>query len=233
MNQHVSKSQIKLVTSLAQKKFRDLYGLFVAEGEKCIGELQSRFELELLLDERYCSPAELKHMSNLQHPQGPIAIFHKPDDMDSSSVPSGLVLALDDVQDPGNLGTIIRTADWFGVHDIYCNLRTADCYAPKVVQATMGALSRVRVHYVDLPAWLSAYPGPVYGTLLDGRNMYEPGAISKREGVIVMGNEGNGISDEVRSLVTHPLFIPAYSDDKVESLNVAIATAVVLAEFRR
>lgn len=245
MNQHISRAQIKLVTSLAQKKYRDQYGLFVAEGEKCIGELEGHFELELRIDDRCASEAELKHMSNLQHPQGVIAIFHKPTETTAPTSPGDLVLALDDVQDPGNLGTIIRTADWFGIRDIYCNLCTADCYAPKVVQATMGALSRVRVHYVDLPAWLSTYPGPVYGTLLNGRNMYENGAIIKRtalerakqpgrcEGVIVMGNEGNGICDAVKSLVTHPLLIPAATTDKVESLNVAIATAVVLAEFRR
>lgn len=245
MTQHISRAQIKYVTSLTQKKYRDLYGMFVAEGEKCIGELRERFELELLFDSSNATEQELTHMSNLQHPQGMIAVFHKPESMATPRAPRGLVLALDDVQDPGNLGTIIRTADWFGVRDILCSRQTADCYAPKVVQATMGALSRVRVHYVDLPQWLSTYPGPVYGTLLDGRNMYEPGAIVKRselekakrpdlcEGVIVMGNEGNGISAAVRELVTKPLYIPAYGDDKVESLNVAIATAVVLAEFRR
>jgi TrmH family RNA methyltransferase len=177
---------------------------------------------------------------------------------------AGLILALDGIQDPGNLGTIIRTCDWFGVRDIFCSLDTADCYSPKVVQATMGALARVRIHYVDLPQWLNAQINEqmvngqivnVYGTLLDGRNMYEvlqrsdltaeggPTAsavlqqrgLSAQRSVVVMGNEGNGISPAVRRLITHPLFIPSYppGEPTSESLNVAIATAIVLAEFRR
>jgi TrmH family RNA methyltransferase len=150
-----------------------------------------------------------------------------------------LVVALDGVQDPGNLGTIIRTCDWFGVHDIYCSMDTADCYNPKVVQATMGALARVRVHYINLKEWLEEVQKagvPVYGTLLEGENMYEKGAITdKSKGVIIMGNEGNGISTEIRQLITHPIRIPSYpaDADTSESLNVGIATAIVLAEFRR
>jgi TrmH family RNA methyltransferase len=152
---------------------------------------------------------------------------------------STLSIALDGVQDPGNLGTIIRTCDWFGVHDIYCSMDTADCYNPKVVQATMGALARVRVHYIHLEKWLNQVHKagiPVYGTLLEGGNMYHEGAIAdKSKGVIIMGNEGNGISPAVRKLITHPLRIPSYPADAEtsESLNVGIATAIVLAEFRR
>ena len=148
------------------------------------------------------------------------------------------------------MGTIIRTCDWFGVHDIFCSLDTADCYNPKVVQATMGALSRVRVHYVDLPFWLAAQKAPIYGTLLDGKDMYDVISSSRDHeipSIIVMGNEGNGISQEVRSLVTHPIRIPSYPKngasehsgkseealEVIESLNVSIATAIVLAEFRR
>ncbi|MGN0234709.1 MAG: RNA methyltransferase [Paludibacteraceae bacterium] len=150
-----------------------------------------------------------------------------------------LIVALDGVQDPGNLGTIIRTCDWFGVRHLVCSRDTADCYNPKVVQATMGALARVRVHYTELVPWLEEMRSkglPVYGTLLNGRNLYEDGAIAERErGVIIMGNEGNGISEAVRRQITHPLLIPPYPADAEtsESLNVAIATAVTLAEFRR
>ena len=156
----------------------------------------------------------------------------------------GLIVALDGVQDPGNLGTIIRTCDWFGVRRLVCSHDTADCYNPKVVQATMGALARVQVEYVDLVSWLeeiknlNSHPStlPVYGTLLNGRNLYEDGAIAERQqGVIIMGNEGNGISEAVRQHITHPLLIPPYPADAEtsESLNVAIATAITLAEFRR
>ena len=156
------------------------------------------------------------------------------------AIGDGILVALDGVQDPGNLGTIIRTCDWFGIHHIICSRETADCYNPKVVQATMGALARVKVHYVDnLTSVLRKYQEmgyPIYGTLLDGKNMYEPMAIpNKEKGIIVMGNEGNGISPAVRDMVTHPLLIPSYpaNTPTSESLNVSIATAIVLAEFRR
>ena len=157
---------------------------------------------------------------------------------------SGLILALDGVQDPGNLGTIIRTADWFGIEEIICSQDTVDCWNPKVVQATMGALARVHVHYINLYSFIlnvlqSNQDGnnyPIYGTLLDGKNMYSPDAIpSKQQGIIIMGNEGNGISSAIRSLITHPLFIPSFPAERPtsESLNVGIATAIILAEFRR
>ena len=147
-------------------------------------------------------------MSGLRAPQGVVGVFKKCPIGDWKLEIGDLVLALDGIQDPGNLGTIIRTCDWFGVHDIFCSLDTADCYNPKVVQATMGALARVRVHYVDLPAWLKEQSKPIIGTLLEGKDMYE-NALPK-EGIIVMGNEGNGISQEVRKLVTHPIRIPSY-----------------------
>ena len=157
---------------------------------------------------------------------------------------SGLILALDGVQDPGNLGTIIRTADWFGIEEIICSQDTVDCWNPKVVQATMGALARVHVHYINLYSFIqnvlqSNQDGnnyPIYGTLLDGKNMYAPDAIpSKQRGIIIMGNEGNGISSAIRSLITHPLYIPSFPAERPtsESLNVGIATAIILAEFRR
>lgn len=246
----ITKAQVQFVRSLQQKKYRTEHHMFVAEGEKCIGELLPHFELVLRADHTNATPLQLEQMSAMRSPQGSIAVFRQPE-ADTPLPPlgkgcpngagKGLLLALDSVQDPGNLGTIIRTADWFGVRDIYCSHGTADCFSPKVVQATMGSLGRVRVHYLDLMPWIEAQAQagtPVYGTLLDGRNMYEEGAIaSRQEGIILMGNEGNGISPELRPLISHPLYIPAYTNhetpDHVESLNVSIATAIMLSEFRR
>ena len=263
----ISKAQVKLVRSLQQKKFRDELGLFVAEGEKCVGELAKSFELVYRIestefrtqntehrtqtDYLLASPTEIEQMSGLRTPQGVIGVFRKRNTEHRTQntehrTQTDLLLALDGVQDPGNLGTIIRTCDWFGVHDIVCSKDTADCYNPKVVQATMGALARVRVHYVDLPEWLKEHRAqstehrPIYGTLLDGEDMYEVLTNERMneltsEGIIVMGNEGNGISQEVRKLITHPIRIPSYprNAETSESLNVSIATAIVLAEFRR
>ena len=249
----ISKSQVKLVRSLQLKKFRDELGLFVAEGEKCVSEIAKGFELvfrvqstdrftdSIQTDTLLATPTEIEQMSGLKTPQGVIGVFKKNTDLYTDRIQSTdqLCLALDGIQDPGNLGTIIRTCDWFGVHDIICSLDTADCYNPKVVQATMGALSRVHIHYVDLPEWLEEYRAqstehrPIYGTLLDGKNMYE---MPKAEGgIIIMGNEGNGISNAVRRLITHPIRIPSYPQnaETSESLNVSIATGIVLAEFRR
>lgn len=238
---HLTKSQIKWVRSLQQKKNRDAEGVFVAEGEKCVTELRNAFEMVLLATPDNATAIEIAQMSNLRTPQGMIGVFRKREATNNGqrAIGNGIVVALDGVQDPGNLGTIIRTCDWFGVHDIYCSKDTADCYNPKVVQATMGALARVRVHYTDLETWLQEVQAaglPLYGTLLEGRNMYEAGAIAdKGGGVIIMGNEGNGISPMIRELITHPIRIPSYPADAEtsESLNVGIATAIVLAEFRR
>lgn len=242
--EHLSKSQIKWVRSLQQKKHRDAEGVFVAEGTKCVEELRSAFDLVLLVSTENATPLEIEQMSNLRTPQGVIGVFRKPNNRSSEfeiSTSNGpLFLALDGVQDPGNLGTIIRTCDWFGIHDIICSHDTADCYNPKVVQATMGALARVRVHYLDdlthILSRLQAAGYPIYGTLLDGQSIYQTNAIpDKSKGVIVMGNEGNGISQTVREIITHPLLIPPYptNENTSESLNVGIATAIILAEFRR
>lgn len=242
MIHRLTKSQIKWVRSLQQKKFRDAEGVFVAEGEKCVNDLKGAFDLVLLISPENATQTEIEQMSSLRTPQGVIGVFKKREDMGNGllDMGDGLWVALDGVQDPGNLGTIIRTCDWFGVHHIVCSRDTADCYNPKVVQATMGALARVSVHYTDnlgdMLQQMQKADYPIYGTLLDGRDMYEPTAIpTKDKGIIVMGNEGNGISPEVRVLVTHPLFIPSYPTDipTSESLNVSIATAIVLAEFRR
>ncbi len=290
----ISKSQIKLVRSLQMKKFRDETGLFVAEGEKCVEELRKGFEVEYYIQTAgadrpatpdrtqtglrpdrvlLATPKEIEQMSGLKTPQGVIGVFRKRptrpphEGEEKGRMTEDLILVLDGVQDPGNLGTIIRTCDWFGVHEIVCSKDTADCYNPKVVQATMGALARVRVHYTDLVEWLSPTRPPhegeenmrIYGTLLEGENMYEVmrPALPDRaqtglrpdrtQTIIVMGNEGNGISAEVRKLITHPIRIPSYPpngasgkngknaehSEVVESLNVSIATAIVLAEFRR
>lgn len=234
--ERITAAQVKFVRSLQQKRTRDAEGLFVAEGPRCVAELRDHHELYLLCDEHNTTQTQLEQMSSQRTPQFPLAVFRKPAPKDCPQ--HELLLALDGVQDPGNLGTIIRTADWFGVRHIFCSRDTADCYSPKVVQSTMGALSRVQVHYVDLETTLrdlSEQGTPIYGTLLEGRNMYEQGAIADRtQGVIILGNEGNGISAPIRSLITHPLYIPAHNEnDHVESLNVAIANAVILSEFRR
>jgi len=250
--EHVSKAQIKLVRSLQHKKFRDELGLFVAEGDKCIEELRKGFELVNLYREgENATATEIEQMSGLRAPQGSIAVFkkqitnhHGSADRQKSEIINGeLVLALDGIQDPGNLGTIIRTCDWFGVKQIICSPDTADCYNPKVVQATMGALARVNVIYTDLVPFLQAEKTNgtnIFGTLLDGKNMYDELSTFdfERSGlstIIIMGNEGNGISESVRQYITHPLRIPSYPEgaETSESLNVAIATAIVLAEFRR
>ena len=246
----ISKAQVKLVRSLQQKKFRDELGLFVAEGAKCVEELRKSFELvHLIVEGENATRTEIEQMSGLRTPQGVIGVFrkHHGENGDAPKVLNDahgdLMLALDGVQDPGNLGTIIRTCDWFGVHDIVCSLDTADCYNPKVVQATMGALARVHIHYVNLPAWLKElkiknYELKIFGTLLEGKDMYDVMSSCRHDetpAIIVMGNEGNGISQAVRSLITHPIRIPSYpkNAETSESLNVSIATAIVLAEFRR
>ena len=259
----ISKNQIKFIRSLSQKKVRDSEQLFLAEGEKCVREMLQSFEPYLIasssplsgIEALEATETEIEQMSQLRHPQGVVAVFKMPTMVDlnatfkmpisqEATAASGLMLALDGVQDPGNLGTIIRTADWFGIEHIICSQDTVDCWNPKVVQATMGALARVHVHYIDLYSFIQnvsqssqdSNSFPIYGTLLDGKNMYAPDAIpSKQRGIIIMGNEGNGISSAIRSLITHPLYIPSFPAERPtsESLNVGIATAIILAEFRR
>ncbi|MCF0245113.1 MAG: RNA methyltransferase [Bacteroidaceae bacterium] len=231
----LSNAQRKLIRSLEHKKYRTLHGLFVVEGPKAVREFMKYQEPEILLTD----VEDIRQVSFLQHPQDMLAVFKIPSfeqsEGDKEVFEGKLVIALDGVQDPGNLGTIIRIADWFGIKTIVCSKDTADAYNPKTVQATMGSLARIDIIYVDsLSEWLETLPAgmPIYGTLLDGDNIYQQ-KLSK-EGVIVMGNEGKGISDEVRKLVTHKLLIPSFSNgDTAESLNVAIATAITCSEFRR
>ena len=247
----LSKNQIKWVHSLELKKNRRKDGLFVAEGPKVVGDLlragyvaRSIFSTTERPNAQLITDDELRKLSFLQHPQEVLAVFETPHnsslftlhgEADSSlfTLNSSLSLALDGVQDPGNLGTIIRIADWFGIQTIYCSEDTADCYNPKVVQATMGSLAHVHIIYNDLEALLQSVHCPIYGTLLDGQNIYQQQL--SNEGIIVMGNEGNGISPAIRQLVTHKLLIPNYNTagETAESLNVAIATAITCAEFRR
>ncbi|MBQ3121220.1 MAG: RNA methyltransferase [Bacteroidaceae bacterium] len=249
----LSKNLIKLIRSLEMKKFRKESGLFVAEGEKIVFDLiAAGMEcVKLIATKRFLAslPAldgteiietdddELKKASFLRTPQGIMALFRQRDEACDFSVASReLSLALDDVQDPGNLGTIIRIADWFGIENVFCSQGTVDVYNPKTVQATMGALARVNVHYVDLPKFLSAAReagAPVYGTFLNGGNIYEHGLSAA--GVIVMGNEGKGIGAECERLVSDRILIPNFPAGRAtsESLNVSTATAIVCSEFRR
>lgn len=237
----LSKNQIKFVRALELKKNRKREGLFVAEGPKVVGDLlragfipHSVFSTTERSDAQFITEEELRKLSFLQHPQETLAVFHIPESNPHlSPLSSRLSLALDGVQDPGNVGTIIRIADWFGINTIYCSMDTADVYNPKVVQATMGSLAHVHIIYCDLVELLSHADCPVYGTLLDGQNIYEQKLSGN--GIIVMGNEGNGISEAVRPLITQRLLIPNFhkNSETAESLNVAIATAITCSEFKR
>ncbi|MEP0262772.1 RNA methyltransferase [Dokdonia sp.] len=242
----LSKSNIKRITGLHQKKYRQREGLFVAEGIKVINELlQSSFQLEAIygIDASFLNIsrddsvifqevtlAELKKVSFLKTPQTALALFKIPENV--LTISDGITVVLDDVRDPGNLGTIIRLCDWFGVSSLVCSSQTVDCYNPKVVQATMGSLSRVSITYVDIEGYLKEEKRPVYGTFMEGKNIY--GSTLPSEAVIIMGNEANGISDTVARFVTQKIAIPRFGQlQKTESLNVATATAICLSEFKR
>ena len=246
----IGKNTIKWVHSLEMKKNRKREHLFVAEGPKVVGDLlahyrpravfataewNGRASLPSYVTPETVSDDELRRLSFLQHPQQVIAVLEMDDDVSISVSPERLSLVLDGVQDPGNLGTIIRIADWFGIDNIVCSPDTADAYNPKVVQATMGSLARVNVSYTPLLPFLTSLPAdmPIYGTLLNGSDIYASELSSR--GIIIMGNEGNGISQEVRALVSKPLLIPNFRQggDCAESLNVAVATAITCAEFCR
>ena len=245
----ISKNQQKNIRQLEQKKVRKREGLFVAEGTKVVGDLLTRYTPEAVfataqwqapegITPQMVTDEELQRISFQQHPQQVLALFPIPSQTSADPLnllnDQTLALALDGVQDPGNLGTIIRIADWFGINTLICSEDTADAWNPKVVQATMGSLARVSILYTSLPSLLDRLPDtyPVYGTFLDGQNIYTeqltPG------GLIIMGNEGNGISEEVRQRINRRLLIPDFHQgDTADSLNVAIATAITCSEFRR
>jgi RNA methyltransferase, TrmH family len=239
----LSKNQIKGITSLQQKKYRFIHQLFFAEGIKVIQELlASNFELDHLYTTKndfsevsnekksLISETDLKKISALAAANTCLAVFKIPKDTEIQE--SGIILALDSIRDPGNLGTILRLCDWFGINQIVCSKDAVDIYNPKVVQATMGSISRVNVSYVDLEAFISKTSLPIFGTFMEGKNIYTTKL--PQEGIIVMGNEANGISTEVEKLIKNKLTIPRFGSlQKTESLNVASATAIVLSEFKR
>jgi TrmH family RNA methyltransferase len=237
----LSKNHLKLITSLSQKKYRHKYKLFIVEGIKVVQEfLNSSYELEILFSTESSfsyldsfievSEQELKKISSLKTPNKVIALFKIPVEKNSSS--SGLTVALDAINDPGNLGTIIRLCDWFGVDQLLCSKETVDCYNTKVVQSSMGSLTRVAISYIDLKEYLTSVSIPVFIADMDGDNIYE--MKPPTSAVLVMGNEANGISNSIKQIVSTKITIPRYRNSQLtESLNVATATAILLSEFRR
>lgn len=248
----ISASQRKMIASLQQSRHRRESRLFVAEGAKCLFELIGAFRCRMivathafLLSHSCDMPAgieivkggraDMERISSMSNPPEVIAVMEMPEQAALPDPSAELVLALDDIQDPGNLGAIIRTCDWFGVRTIVCSQATVDIYNPKVVQSTMGAMAHVNVVSADLAAWLESlhHSVPVYGTFLDGEDIYNESLGAN--GVVVMGNEGRGITPRVAAAVNRRLFIPPFPRDAqhVESLNVSVATAITLAQFRK
>lgn len=246
----LSKNKISYIRSLKEKKFRNQHKTFVAEGSKLILDLIQNTKCQLLVlseemrvntlkfeieETIITTRSEIKKASHLATPPDAIAVFHQNiNDYTKTDYSHKLNLMLDEIQDPGNLGTIIRIADWFGIENIFCSYHTVDVYNTKTVQATMGALSRVNVHYVDIIEIINKNNNlPIYGTFLNGKNIYQESL--SNEGFIVMGNEGKGINPEIEQLITNRLYIPNFSTNSStsESLNVAVAAAVVCSEFKR
>ena len=236
----LSKNQVKLIQKLHQKKYRNELNLFIVEGKKSINEfLQAGYTPQLLIateafttsvPQHLITPVskdELRKVSTLQNPDEGLAVFEQP--KHKGILQEGVIVALDNVQDPGNLGTIIRLCDWFGVETLLCNTQTVDCYNPKVVQASMGSLTRVAVHYLDLAAFLTTADLPIYTMDLEGENLYT--ATFPKDCILILGNEANGISSEVRALSNEVITIPRFSQhQRTESLNVAMAGAIILSE---
>lgn len=239
----LSKNQVKLIQKLQQKKYRNKLNLFIVEGKKSIVEfLQAGYRLELLIATEVFATAlngqpitlvskeELRKVSSLKNPDEGLAIFHQR--QHKGILQEGVILALDNVQDPGNLGTLIRLCDWFGIETLICNSQTVDCYNPKVVQASMGSLTRVAVHYVDLAGFLATCALPLYAMDLDGENLYT--TEFPEDCVLILGNEANGISPEVRALADGIITIPRFGKlQQTESLNVAMAGAIVVSQVRK
>jgi TrmH family RNA methyltransferase len=246
----LSKNKIKFIRSLEKRKYRNETACFLAEGNKLVADILPFFECEYLIAKAswlatqgaICAKElilaeenDIKRVSLLKTPQDVLAVFRQPHYvLEKEALKNELSLILDGIQDPGNLGTIIRLADWFGINRVICSRDSADVYNPKVIQATMGAIARVRVFYVSLPDWLNDIKDiPVYGAFLEGENIYTE--TLSPTGLIVMGNEGNGITPSVEKRITQKLYIPNYppETESTESLNVAVATAIVCSEFRR
>ena len=237
----VTKNQIKLVASLQQKKYRTQHGLFVAEGKKLVSELlaEGLVPYKIFIDPALkgldfeeaetATTRDLKQMSGQTTPSGVLGVFHMP--KPKKAIQADWVVALDAVRDPGNLGTIIRLCDWFGVKHLVCSPDTVDCYNPKVLQATMGSIARVQISYLALGDFLKTTGLPVYGAFMDGETVYK--ADIPEKGILVMGNEANGISKEVEQVVAKRVSIPQFGARSAESLNVATATAILLNEIRR
>lgn len=251
----LTKNIIKEIRALEQRKARREQQAWLVEGNKSVGDLLASGSfccLRLVATEKWwqenpqavakecflASRSEIERTSLLPSPQDVLAVFALPhEQVIEQADANSLSLVLDEVQDPGNMGTIIRTADWFGVRHIYCSPGTADCFSPKVVQATMSALARVNVHYFSqkeaMHDWLNSFKGPKYGTFLEGNNIYQSELSAM--GLLIMGNEGRGISEEISQCITHKVLIPDFAPDgkHVESLNVSVATAICLSELRR
>ena len=239
----ISKNQLKLITSLSQKKYRQKHNLFIAEGVKVLNELlNSTFEIETLfctddfdvaISEKKIiriSETELKKVSTLKSPNKALGIFKIPKEKALQN--SGLTIALDAINDPGNLGTIIRLCDWFGITQLVCSKDTVDCYNQKVVQASMGSLTRVSIHYTDLENYITKSNLDTFIADMDGENVYKTKL--PKEGILIMGNEANGVSEEIKSLLQYKISIPRFGEtQETESLNVATATAILLSEFKR
>ena len=239
----ISKNQLKLITSLSQKKYQQKHQLFIAEGIKVVQEIvNAAFSVERI----FCtddfsitisedkitriSDADLKKISNLKTPNKVLGLFKIPDE--DSIKNEGLILALDTLNDPGNLGTIIRLCDWFGITQLICSKETVDCYNQKVVQASMGSLTRVSIRYIDLEEYLQETNLPTFIADMDGENVYKINL--PKEGILILGNEANGLSENIKTLVKNKISIPRFGEiQQTESLNVATATAILLSEFRR
>ena len=230
-----------MITRLQQKKFRIKEGLFIAEGPKVISELRDEglkmnalFSTEVEEDQTNqifrISELELQKITTLKTPNSSVAIFEIPSQIESAT--DGLIVVLDAIRDPGNLGTIIRLCDWFGVSQLICSLDTVDCYNPKVVQSTMGSIARLAINYVDLPEYLGKSELPIYGGVLGGKDVYSE--MLPKHAILVIGNESNGISKKIVACLTHEITIPQFGkEQKTESLNAATATAILLSEFNR
>lgn len=247
----ITNSLIKYISSLSQKKNREAERCFVAEGTKCVRDTWNYFNCRMIIATKtwyeqfghsgdfskiiFANSQQMQRMSQFSTAAEVIAVYDKPEyEIAEKKIRQDLNIVLDNIQDPGNLGTIIRIADWFGIKDIFCNKTTVDVFNHKVIQATMGAISRVHVHYCDLEELLTEFNDmPIYGTFLDGKNIYETEI--KNYGFVIFGNEGNGISKDIAKLVKSRLLIPSYPDgaNTSESLNVGMATAITVSEFRR